>query len=68
MDTGRLEFNNRLQKINRISKNVCKTFRIAPSPYRFSCDKISCCHLAGAEKLGEETPAAMLAASRRVPS
>jgi hypothetical protein len=55
-------------KIYEQVKNVGKTFKMAPSPCRFSCDNISCCHLAGAEKLGEETPAAMLAASRRAPS
>jgi len=42
--------------------------RMGASPSKFSWDKISFCHGAGAEKLGEEIPAAMLAASKRAPS
>lgn len=47
---------------------VERTLRSGASPARFSCDKISSCHGAGVEKFGEETPAAVLAASKRAPS
>lgn len=45
-----------------------RTLRMGASPSRFNCAKISFCQGAGEEKFGDETPAAMLAASRRAPS
>ena len=56
--------------IGRVYKMIGRilTLRLGASPYKLSWDKMSFCQGAGDEKLGEETPAASLAASRRAPS